>query len=50
MKFIAGRKVSFEEAAAARQRVGGDHNRRETRLFAASIERKALAHATNGKS
>jgi hypothetical protein len=43
MKFIAGHKVSFDEAAAARQRDGGDHNRRETPLFAASIERKARA-------
>ena len=43
MDFIARHKVSFEDAAAARQRDGGDHNRRETPLFAGSIERKALA-------
>ncbi|AXC11589.1 hypothetical protein ACPOL_2265 [Acidisarcina polymorpha] len=43
MEFIASHKISFEEAAAGRQRDGGDHNRRETPLFAASIERKALA-------
>ena len=43
MKFIAEHKVSFEDAAAARQRDGGDHNRRETPLFAGSIERKARA-------
>lgn len=42
MDFIAKHKISFEDAAAARQRDGGDHNRRETPLFAASIERKAL--------
>jgi hypothetical protein len=42
MDFIAGHGMSFEEAAAARQHDGGDHNRRETPLFAASIERKAL--------
>jgi hypothetical protein len=45
MKFIAEHKISFEDAAVARQRDGGDHNRRETPLFAASIERKALARA-----
>lgn len=43
MRFIAEHKMTFEEAAAARQRDGGDHNRRETPLFAASIERKARA-------
>ena len=42
MEFIAGHKISFDEAAAARQHDGGDHNRRETPLFAASIERQAL--------
>jgi hypothetical protein len=35
--------MNFEEAAAARQHDGGDYNRRETPLFAASIERQALA-------
>ncbi|MFZ0948847.1 MAG: hypothetical protein WB625_25190 [Candidatus Sulfotelmatobacter sp.] len=45
MEFIAKHNISFEDAAAARQRDGGDHNRRETPLFAASIERKALDHA-----
>ncbi len=45
MRFIAERKMTFEEAAAARQRDGGDHNRRETPLFAASIERWARARA-----
>lgn len=42
MDFIAAHDMSFEDAAAARQHDGGDHNRRETPLFAASIERKAL--------
>jgi len=42
MEFIAKHNISFEDAAAARQRDGGDHNRRETPLFAGSIERKAL--------
>jgi hypothetical protein len=42
MDFIAQHGVSFEDAAAARQHDGGDHNRRETPLFAASLERLAL--------
>jgi hypothetical protein len=45
MDFIASHDVSFEDAAAARQHDGGDHNRRETLLFAASIERLALRGA-----
>ena len=45
MDFIAAHNISFEDAAAARQRDGGDHNRRETPLFAASIGRKALGGA-----
>ncbi len=43
MEFIVKHKISFEDASAARQHDGGDHNRRETPLFAASIERHALA-------
>jgi hypothetical protein len=42
MDFITKHNITFEEAAAGRQHDGGDHNRRETPLFAASIERKAL--------
>jgi hypothetical protein len=42
MEFIAAHGMSFEDAAAGRQRDGGDHNRRETPLFAASLERLAL--------
>jgi hypothetical protein len=42
MAFIAEHGVSYEDAAAARQAAGGDHNKRETPLFAASIARKAL--------
>jgi hypothetical protein len=45
MDFIAKHGVSFEEAAAGRQRDGGDHNRRETPLFAESIARKAKARS-----
>jgi hypothetical protein len=45
MDFIAQHKIPFKEAAAARQHVGGEHNRRETLLFAASIERMALGQA-----
>jgi hypothetical protein len=44
MDFIAQHNIRFEEAAAARQHDGGDHNRRETPLFAASTERIALRH------
>jgi len=43
MEFIAKHNMTFGDAAAARQRDGGDHNRRETPLFAASIERQALS-------
>src|SRR5712671_3366385 len=37
MDFIAAHNISFEQAAAARQRDGGEHNRRETPLYAQSI-------------
>ncbi|MDF0546252.1 hypothetical protein PX699_28240 [Sphingobium sp. H39-3-25] len=43
MDFIAAHGITYEDAAAARQEAGGDHNRRETPLFAASIARRALA-------
>lgn len=43
--FIAKHNISFEDAAATRQQDGGDHNRRETQLFAASIERQTLSRA-----
>ena len=43
MDFIAAHNISFEQAAAARQRDGGKHNRRETPLYAESIARRALA-------
>jgi hypothetical protein len=42
LSFIEQHNVRFEDAAAARQRDGGDHNRRETPLFAESIRRRAL--------
>ena len=45
MDFIAQHKIPFKQAAAARQHVGGEHNWRETPLFAASIERMALGQA-----
>src|SRR5258708_25242194 len=45
MDFIAKHNIRFGDAAAQRLRDGGDHNRRETPLFAASIERMALGHA-----
>ncbi|MFJ2645214.1 hypothetical protein ACIO1C_00505 [Streptomyces sp. NPDC087420] len=43
MAFSEEQSISFEEASADRQAASGDHNRRETPLFAASIERRALA-------
>jgi hypothetical protein len=46
LDFIAEHGTPFEQAAEARQRDGGDHNGRETPLFAASIERRALGLAT----
>ncbi|ACB95077.1 hypothetical protein [Beijerinckia indica] len=42
MSFLKEHGQTFEQAAAARQAASGDHNRRETPLFAASIARKAL--------
>ncbi|MDR6817036.1 hypothetical protein J2X76_002209 [Neorhizobium sp. 2083] len=43
ISFIQVHGVTYEDAAAARQAAGGDHNRRETPLFAASIARRALS-------
>jgi len=43
MRFLEDHGVKFEDAAAARQAAGGDHNSRETPLFAASIARRALS-------
>ncbi len=45
MAFIAQHGLTYDQAAVARQAAGGDHNRRETPMFAASIARKALARA-----
>lgn len=45
MAFLAAHGQTFEAAAAARQEAGGDHNRREAPLFAASIARRAKANA-----
>ncbi|MFG1320339.1 hypothetical protein [Xanthobacter autotrophicus] len=45
MDFVAAHGQTFEQAAVARQEAGGDHNRRETPLFAASIARRAMAKA-----
>ncbi|MDQ7995781.1 MAG: hypothetical protein AAGC76_08000 [Luteibacter sp.] len=47
LDFIAKHGTPFEVAADARQRDGGDHNSRETPLFAASIERRALARGAS---
>lgn len=46
MDFIAEHGQTFEQAAAARQAAGGDHNHRETPYFAASIARRATARAS----
>jgi hypothetical protein len=43
MDFIAAHNISFEQAAAARQRDGGEYNRRETPLYAQSIAHRELA-------
>jgi hypothetical protein len=44
VNFIAAHNISFEQAAAPRQRDGGEHNnRRENPLFAESIARRASA-------
>ena len=45
MDFIAQHNIRFEDTAAARRHDDGDHNRRETPLFAASIERLAPGQA-----
>jgi hypothetical protein len=50
MDFIAKHNIPFEDAAAQRQHDGGDHNRRETPLFAASIERMALGRGVREAS
>ncbi len=43
MAFLEQHGIRFEDAAAGRQAAGGDHNSRETPLFAASIARHALS-------
>jgi hypothetical protein len=45
MDFIAKHNIRFEDAAAQHQHDGGGHNRRETPLFAASLERMAMGLA-----
>jgi hypothetical protein len=48
MDFIAQHKIKFKDAVGARQHVEGEHNRRETPLTAASIERLALGQVHQG--
>jgi hypothetical protein len=43
LAFIEENGIKLEQAAAGRQAASSDHNRRETPLFARSIERKSLA-------
>ncbi|MBO1358628.1 hypothetical protein J2D73_02290 [Acetobacter sacchari] len=50
MTFLGEHGVAFEQAAAARQEAGGDHNRRETPFFAESIARRALARRVSGNA
>ena len=50
MDLIAQHKIKFKDAAAARQHVEGEHNRRETPLIAASMERMALGQAQGRRS
>ncbi|MDE1148576.1 MAG: hypothetical protein PW843_18490 [Azospirillaceae bacterium] len=45
LAFLEANGQTFEEAAAGRQAAGGDHNRRETPEFAASIARRAKVRA-----
>ena len=45
MDFIARHKIKFKDIVGARQHVEEEHNRRETPLMAASIERMALGQA-----
>lgn len=44
LSFIEANGTSFEQAAKDRQDASGDHNRRETPLFAESIARAAIAN------
>lgn len=50
MDFLAEHGLDYDAAAAARQAAGGDHNRRETPMFAESIARRALARADGAVS
>jgi pimeloyl-ACP methyl ester carboxylesterase len=43
LKTLKAAGISFEDAVADRQAASDDHNRRETALYAQSLERKALA-------
>lgn len=47
LTFIEKHGITLEQAAAARQKASGDHNRRETPLFAGSIERRSLAKSVS---
>ncbi|MDM0079795.1 hypothetical protein QTI17_04240 [Variovorax sp. J31P179] len=50
LTFIASHGVSFEQASHDRQLASGDHNSRETPLFAESIARAARANARSARS
>lgn len=46
LAFLKDHGMTLEQAATARQAASGDHNSRETPLFAKSIERRALSRAS----
>lgn len=50
LNFISKHGVTFEQAAHDRQLASGDHNSRETPLFAESIARAAVANAKKTKA
>lgn len=50
LNFISKHGVTFEQAAHDRQAASGDHNSRETPLFAESIARAAMANAKKAKT
>ena len=43
LEMLKGAGIAFKDAVADRQAASDDHNRRETALYARSLERKALA-------
>jgi hypothetical protein len=50
LAFIAEHNLPFDQVAAADQKASSAHNEKETPLYAQSIERRALAIASNRRS